>query len=118
VLGFGTKTAAMPFHAWLPDAHPSAPAPISAMLSGLLIKTLGIYALVRVFYVVVGIDENMRLVLTVLGCLSMWGGVLLAQAQDDLKRILAFHSVSQMGYVLVALGSARGWAWRRRSSTP
>lgn len=104
VLGFGTKTAAMPFHAWLPDAHPSAPAPISAMLSGLLIKTLGIYALVRVFYGVVGIDENVRLVLTLLGCLSMWGGVLLAQAQDDLKRILAFHSVSQMGYVLVALG--------------
>jgi multicomponent Na+:H+ antiporter subunit D len=103
VLGFATKTAAMPFHAWLPDAHPSAPAPISAMLSGLLIKTLGIYALVRVFYVVVGIDEHVRLVLTVLGCLSMWGGVLLAQAQDDLKRLLAYSSVSQMGYVLVAL---------------
>jgi len=103
VLGFGTKTAAMPFHAWLPDAHPSAPAPISAMLSGLLIKTLGIYALVRVFSVVVGIDEHVRTILTVLGCLSMCGGVLLAQAQDDLKRILAFHSVSQMGYVLVAL---------------
>ena len=104
VLGFATKTAAMPFHAWLPDAHPSAPAPISAMLSGLLIKTLGIYALVRVFYVVVGMDEQVRLILTALGCLSMWGGVLLAQAQDDLKRILAFHSVSQMGYVLIALG--------------
>jgi len=103
VLGFGMKAAAMPFHAWLPDAHPSAPAPISAMLSGLLIKTLGIYALVRVFYGVIGMDENLRLVLTVLGCLSMWGGVLLAQAQDDVKRILAFHSVSQMGYVLVAL---------------
>jgi len=103
VLGFATKTAAMPFHAWLPDAHPSAPAPISAMLSGLLIKALGVYALVRVFYVVVGIDEEVRLVLTVLGCLSMWGGVLLAQAQDDLKRLLAFSSVSQMGYVLVAL---------------
>jgi len=103
VLGFATKAAAMPFHAWLPDAHPSAPAPISAVLSGLLIKTLGIYALVRVFYVVVGMDESMRTVLTVLGCLSMWGGVLLAQAQDDIKRILAFHSVSQMGYVLIAL---------------
>ena len=104
VLGFATKTAAMPFHAWLPDAHPSAPAPISAMLSGLLIKTLGIYALARVFFLVVGVDDRMRLLLTLLGCLSMWGGVLLAQAQDDLKRILAFHSVSQMGYVLIALG--------------
>ena len=67
VLGFGTKTAAMPFHAWLPDAHPSAPAPISAMLSGLLIKTLGIYALVRVFSVVVGFDDHVRTILTVLG---------------------------------------------------
>lgn len=104
LFGFGTKTAAMPFHAWLPDAHPSAPAPISAMLSGLLIKTLGIYALARVFFVVVGADEQVRLILTLLGCLSMWGGVLLAQAQDDLKRILAYHSVSQMGYVLVAFG--------------
>ena len=104
VLGFATKTATMPFHAWLPDAHPSAPAPISAMLSGLLIKTLGIYALVRVFYLVVGVDDRVRLIFTLLGCLTMWGGVLLAQAQDDLKRILAFHSVSQMGYVLVALG--------------
>jgi multicomponent Na+:H+ antiporter subunit D len=103
VLGFGTKTAAMPFHAWLPDAHPSAPAPISAMLSGLLIKALGIYAIVRVFYVVLGVDDSVRTILTVLGCLSMWGGVLMAQAQDDLKRILAFHSVSQMGYVLIAL---------------
>lgn len=104
VLGFGTKTAAMPFHAWLPDAHPSAPAPISAMLSGLLIKTLGIYALVRVFYGVLGASGPVLAILTALGCLSMWGAVLLAQAQDDLKRILAFHSVSQMGYVLVALG--------------
>lgn len=103
VAGFGMKTAAMPFHAWLPDAHPSAPAPISAMLSGLLIKTLGIYALLRVLPVVTGMDGDLRAVLTALGLLSMWGGVLLAQAQDDLKRILAYHSVSQMGYVLVAV---------------
>ena len=104
LMGFGLKAAMMPFHAWLPDAHPSAPAPISAMLSGLLIKTLGIYALIRVFYVVIGIDPRVQAVLLGLGCLSMVAGVLLAYGQDDLKRLLAYSSISQMGYVLVALG--------------
>ncbi len=104
LMGFGLKAAMMPFHAWLPDAHPSAPAPISAMLSGLLIKTLGIYAIIRVFYVVVGVDERVQSVLLVLGCVSMVVGVLLAYGQDDLKRLLAYSSISQMGYVLVALG--------------
>lgn len=102
--GFGIKAAMVPFHAWLPDAHPSAPAPISAMLSGLLIKTLGIYALIRVFYTVLGLDERVQTLLLVLGCLSMVAGVLLALGQDDLKRLLAYSSVSQMGYILVALG--------------
>ena len=102
--GFGIKAAMMPFHAWLPDAHPSAPAPISAMLSGLLIKTLGIYALIRVFYTVVGLDERVQTLLLVLGCLSMVAGVFLALGQDDLKRLLAYSSISQMGYILVALG--------------
>jgi len=55
LVGFGLKSAIVPFHAWLPDAHPSAPAPISAMLSGILIKSLGIYALVRIFFNVIGI---------------------------------------------------------------
>ncbi len=107
--GLGLKAAMMPFHAWLPDAHPSAPAPISAMLSGLLIKTLGIYALVRVLYVVIGMDgalgAPLQTLLLVLGCVSMVGGVLLALGQTDLKRLLAYSSISQMGFVLVALGT-------------
>lgn len=102
--GFGLKAAMMPFHAWLPDAHPSAPAPISAMLSGLLIKTLGIYAIIRIFYTVLGMDERVQTLLLVFGCISMVAGVLLAVGQDDLKRLLAYHSISQMGFVLVALG--------------
>jgi len=105
LMGFGLKAAMMPFHAWLPDAHPSAPAPISAMLSGLLIKTLGIYAIVRVFFTVLGVDERMAPVLLVLGSLSMLAAVLLALGQDDLKRLLAYHSISQMGFVFVALGA-------------
>ena len=56
VMGFGLKSAMVPFHAWLPDAHPSAPAPISAMLSGVLIKSLGIYALLRISFNVIGVN--------------------------------------------------------------
>ncbi len=50
IAGLGLKSALVPFHAWLPDAHPSAPAPISSMLSGVLIKVLGIYAIIRIFF--------------------------------------------------------------------
>ena len=102
--GFGIKAAMVPFHAWLPDAHPSAPAPISALLSGVLIKTLGIYALCRIFFNVIGMDERLSAVLMFLGCLSMVVGVLLALAQWDVKRLLAYHSISQVGYIVFAIG--------------
>jgi multicomponent Na+:H+ antiporter subunit D len=102
--GFGLKAAMMPFHAWLPDAHPSAPAPISAMLSGLLIKTLGIYAIVRIFFSVLGVGWHAQVLLLAFGSISMVGGVFLALGQDDFKRLLAYHSISQMGFVFVALG--------------
>jgi len=105
--GFGLKAAMVPFHAWLPDAHPSAPAPISAMLSGVLIKALGVYALCRVFFNVLGMAGGaFPAVLIVLGALSMIVGVLLAVGQWDFKRLLAYHSISQMGYVVLAVGLA------------
>ena len=105
--GFGLKAAMVPFHAWLPDAHPSAPAPISAMLSGVLIKALGVYALCRVFFNVLGPGGGaFPIVLMALGSLSMVVGVLLAVGQWDFKRLLAYHSISQMGYVVLAVGLA------------
>jgi len=105
--GFGLKAAMVPFHAWLPDAHPSAPAPISAMLSGVLIKALGVYVLCRVFFNVLGLGNGaFPLVLMALGALSMIVGVLLAVGQWDFKRLLAYHSISQMGYVVLAVGLA------------
>jgi len=111
--GFGLKAAMVPFHAWLPDAHPSAPAPISAMLSGVLIKALGVYALCRVFFNVFGLAyDAFAGVLMVLGALSMVIGVFLAVGQWDFKRLLAYHSISQMGYVVLAVGLA-GWLDRR-----
>ncbi len=104
LMGFGFKSALVPFHAWLPDAHPSAPAPISAMLSGVLIKSLGVYALARVLYNVFGMNIVFSNILMFLGVLSMMVGVLLAIAQFDLKRLLAYHSISQIGYVVLGLG--------------
>ena len=104
LVGFGLKAALVPFHSWLPDAHPSAPAPISAMLSGVLIKTLGIYALFRIFYNVLGMTPMVSSTLLFLGALSMVAGALLAMGQDDLKRLLAYSSVSQIGYVVLGIG--------------
>lgn len=104
--GFGLKAALMPFHAWLPDAHPSAPAPISAMLSGVVIKVLGVYGLVRIFFNVIGVNTlpHFLTLLTIIGTLSMVVGSFLALGQKDLKRLLAYSSISQIGYVIFALG--------------
>ena len=108
LMGFGLKAAMVPFHAWLPDAHPSAPAPISAMLSGVVIKAIGVYAICRILFNVFGITSAAgglyANVLLALGALSMIIGVFLAVGQWDFKRLLAYHSISQMGYVFLGLG--------------
>lgn len=104
--GFGLKAAAMPFHAWLPDAHSSAPAPISSMLSGVLIKALGIYVMIRIFYNVFNAPEIFMQIFLVLGTISIINGVFLAIGQWDMKRLLAYHSISQIGYILLGMGIA------------
>ena len=104
IMGFGLKAALVPFHAWLPDAHPSAPAPISAMLSGILIKALGVYTLIRLLYNVLGTTPAILTLLMFLGAVSMVVGVFLAIGQWDLKRLLAYHSISQIGYVILGIG--------------
>jgi len=112
ISGLALKAALVPFHAWLPDAHPSAPAPVSAMLSGVLIKAIGVYALVRLYFNVFGANAGMSYMLMLLAVLSMIGGVVLALAQWDFKRLLAYHSISQIGYVVlgIALGTPLGVA--------
>lgn len=102
--GFGLKAAIIPFHAWLPDAHSSAPSPISAMLSGVLIKAAGIYVILRLFFNMFIISEEVAILITTLGALSMAVGVFLAIGQWDIKRLLAYHSISQMGYVVMSVG--------------
>jgi len=106
IAGFGLKAAIMPFHTWLPDAHSSAPAPISSMLSGVLIKALGIYVIIRIFFNVFNAPEIFTKLFLVLGTISIIIGVFLAVGQWDMKRLLAYHSISQIGYILLGLGIA------------
>ncbi|MFW6138875.1 MAG: complex I subunit 5 family protein, partial [Spirochaetota bacterium] len=102
--GFGLKAAMIPFHAWLPDAHSSAPSPISSMLSGVLIKAIGAYVILRLFFNMFALSYEISMVITIVGVLSMVIGVLLAIGQWDIKRLLAYHSISQMGYVVLGVG--------------
>lgn len=101
--GLGVNVALSPFHYWLPDAHPAAPSPISAMLSGVVIKT-GIYAMIRVFTLlypaaVYGWAGG----LMTLALLTMTIGNLMASFQNDIKRLLAFSSIANIGYIVFAL---------------
>ena len=102
--GFGLKAALVPFHAWLPDAHPSAPAPVSAMLSGVLIKAIGIYVIARLVFNVFGTDDGVMAALRWLGAISMVTGGLLATGQSDIKRLFAYSSINQVGYIVLGLG--------------
>lgn len=104
IVGFGLKAAFIPFHSWLPDAHSSAPTPISAMLSGVLIKVLGVYALSRILFNGLNLPSLTPQLLTWIGAGSMFIGGMIALGQNDLKRLLAYSSISQMGYITLGLG--------------
>lgn len=104
--GFGMKAALVPFHFWLPDAHTSAPSPVSAMLSGVIIKALGVYALLRIIYNVLGISPQLISILTTLGAVSLLIGGLLSLVQWDIKRLMAYSSISQIGYIVLGIGLA------------
>ena len=114
LVGFAVKMAMVPFHAWLPDAHPSAPAPVSALLSGVFIKVLGVYAMSRVMFNVFGLSRANAAgffnLLLAFGVISIIAGGLLAYAQKDYKRLLAYSSISQVGYILIGLGIGNYWS--------
>ncbi len=105
LIAFGLKAAVFPLFSWLPDSYPSAPSPVSAVFAGLLTK-VGVYAIVRTQTLLFP-GSNRTLLLVVAG-LTMVIGVLGAIAQSDMKRILSFHIISQIGYMImgVALGGA------------
>jgi hydrogenase-4 component B len=106
LLGFGIKAGIVPFHTWLPAAHPVAPSNISAFMSGVLIKT-GIYGLTRVFFDFLGAPPMWwGVTVLTLGTVSAVIGVLYALMQHDLKRLLAYHSIENIGIILMGLGAA------------
>ncbi|MBQ8475363.1 MAG: proton-conducting membrane transporter [Clostridia bacterium] len=106
VTGFGAKAGMFPLHAWLPTAHPVAPAPASALLSGLITKS-GVVAIIRVIYYVAGTKQLtgtwVQNTLLVLSLLTVLMGSVLALRENELKKRLAYSSVSQISYVLTGL---------------
>jgi len=103
LVGFGVKAGFIPLHVWLPEAHPAAPSHISAIMSAVMIKT-GIYGLLRVLTFLGPMQAWWGLVLCVIGLSSGILGVLFALAQHDLKRLLAYHSVENIGIIALGLG--------------
>ena len=105
LLGFGTKAGIMPMHVWLPAAHPVAPTPVSAFLSGVVVKT-GLYAFLRLLSWLPPLPPICGYVMLAVGVVGGVMGVLYALAQHDLKRLLAYHTVENIG--IIALGIAVG----------
>ncbi|HKU22337.1 MAG TPA: proton-conducting transporter membrane subunit [Terriglobales bacterium] len=111
LLGFGIKMGMWPFgQMWLPEAHPAAPSPVSAMLSGVMIKT-GVYGLMRYFLWLVPATAQDRfplarwgMVVAILGTVTLFSGTMQALKQEQSKRLLAFHSIGQIGYILLGTG--------------
>jgi hydrogenase-4 component B len=111
LVGFGTKAGLMPLHAWLPRAHPVAPSHFSALMSGVMVK-VAIYGLVRVLFEwAAPVSLWVGLTLLAVGLLSALGGVLFALVQRDLKRLLAFSSIENVGIVALGLGAALVFLW-------
>ena len=104
-LGFGTKAGIMPMHVWLPSAHAQAPSHVSAVLSGVLLK-MGIYGLVRVSTFYAEIPLSWGLWVLAMGTLSAVLGVAFAVGQHDMKRLLAYHSIENIGIIVMGLGLA------------
>lgn len=104
-VGLATKAGCWPFHLWLPIAHPAAPAPVSAIMSGVMIKT-AIYAMVRLLMPDHLDAPALGPVVLVLGVISAFWGVLFALLQQDLKRLLAYSSVENIGIILMGLGTS------------
>ncbi|MEM5871566.1 MAG: proton-conducting transporter membrane subunit [Candidatus Aenigmatarchaeota archaeon] len=102
ISGFALKAAIVPFHFWLPDVHPVAPSPISAMLSSVVVGT-GIYAVLRIIFTVFGFSSVFWLFIA-FGLITMVIGGVIAIRQKDIKRMIAYSTVSQSGYIFLAIG--------------
>jgi hydrogenase-4 component B len=103
ILAFGTKAGAIPLHIWLPHAHPAAASPVSAMLSGIVLKA-GIFGLLRFLPALCHEGKGWGALILALGAVAGVIGVLYALAQHELKRLLAYHSVENIGIILLGVG--------------
>jgi hydrogenase-4 component B len=104
LIGFGSKAGFVPFHVWLPRAHPAAPSHVSAIMSGIMIK-IGIYGIVRSLALLGHFQAWWGITLVLIGCVSGVLGVLLALGQHDMKRLLAYSSVENIGIIAIGLGA-------------
>ncbi|MDD3652250.1 hydrogenase 4 subunit B [Immundisolibacter sp.] len=106
VFGFGAKAGLVPLHAWLPEAHPAAPSPVSALMSGVMLKT-AVYGLLRVGFDLLGAPHwSWGAALLALGLFSALFGVMFAAVQTDMKRLLAYSSIENLGLICAAVGLA------------
>ena len=105
IIGFGVKSALVPMHTWLPDAHSQAPSGISAMLSGIVIEA-GLIAMLRALAPIFDFNTNWGVILIVLGAINILVGNLMALRQEEVKRLLAYSSISHMGYIVTGIGIA------------
>ncbi len=103
--GLFIKGGLVPFHGWLPDAYSSAPAPVSMLLAGIVTKVSGVYTLIRLTRDVFGFAPKTSQLLLFVGALSIVVGALAAMGQKDFKRMLAYSSISQVGYIILSLGA-------------
>lgn len=105
LIGFGTKAGIIPLHIWLPRAHPAAPSQVSALMSGVMIKT-AIYMMIRLFVDILSpVPVWWGIIILLIAAVSSLLGVLYALAEHDIKRLLAYHSVENIGIILMGLGS-------------
>jgi hydrogenase-4 component B len=113
VIGFGSKAGFFPLHVWLPQAHPAAPSHVSALMSGVMIKT-GIYGLLRVLTLLGAPSAGWGWALVVVGLMSGLLGIAFALAQNDIKRLLAYSSVENIGIITLGLGvGILGMSWEQ-----
>lgn len=105
ISGLFIKGGLVPFHGWVADSYTAAPAAVTVFLAGIVTKAAGLFTLMRFLTSVSGFSSPIRDILLLVGTLSIIVGALLALGQNDMKRMLAYSSISQMGYIVVALGS-------------
>jgi multicomponent Na+:H+ antiporter subunit D len=105
ICGLFIKGGIVPFHGWLPDAYATASPPVSVLLAGIVTKTCGIYTLMRLVTSVFGFTDQIKLILLVAGTISVLVGAFAALGQSNFNRMLAYSSISQIGYIILGLGT-------------